>query len=96
MLKQMVLALSTVLIVLTMAFPAVALAHDPGADDPGAHDHSTHSQGQSQEQPTYGKQQASDSGGSHSGEGPPQWLPLAFTLSSVAILCGFVVVLRRS
>ncbi len=85
--KKMVLALSTVLIFLTMAFSAAALAHDPS----GATDHGDHSRGHSEERPTSGKQQSS-----HSDEGPSPWLPVAFTLSGVVVLGGLVVVLRRS
>ena len=76
MLKKMVLALSTALIVVIMAFSAVALAHDPGA-----HDHGDPSRGHSEERPISGKQQAS-----HSDGGPSPWLPVAFTLSGVVVL----------
>jgi hypothetical protein len=85
--KKMVLALSAVLIFLTMAFSAAAFAHDP----PGETDHGNNSRGHSEERPTSGKQQAS-----RSDEGPSPWLPVAFTLSRVVVLGGLVVIVRRS
>jgi hypothetical protein len=102
--KKVVLALSTALIVLTMAFSTTAFAHDPlGEADHGDHsrdhseqratDHGDHDHGDhSEQQPTSDKQQAS-----HSEEAPPApWLPVAFTLSGAVVLGGLVVILRRS
>ena len=102
--KKVVLALSTALIVLTMAFSTTtAFAHDPlGEADHGDHsrdhseqratDHGDHDHGDhSEQQPASDKQQAS-----HSEEAPAPWLPVAFTLSGAVVLGGLVVILRRS
>ncbi len=109
--KKVVLALSTALIVLTMAFSTTAFAHDPlGEADHGDHsrdhseqratDHGDHDHGDhSEQQPTSDKQQASHSEqqASHSEEAPPApWLPVAFTLSGAVVLGGLVMILRRS